>query len=89
MQVQSLGQDYALERKCSTDRADQNLSCTREPSPGDSQPEAKNAQSSLDHSNCSQLADCDQGSSLQCSCLENPMDRGTWLGQSKESDITE
>ena len=33
------------------------------------------------------------GSPLQCSCLENPMDRGAWRGYSpwglKESDMTE
>ena len=33
------------------------------------------------------------GNSLQYSCLENPMDRGTWLGYSpwgcKDSDTTE
>ena len=33
------------------------------------------------------------GNPLQYSCLENPMDRGTWLGYSpwgrKESDMTE
>ena len=33
------------------------------------------------------------GTPLQCSCLENPMDRGTWQatihGVTKESDMTE
>ena len=35
----------------------------------------------------------ENGTPLQYSCLENPMDRGTWLGYSpwgrKESDTTE
>ena len=30
----------------------------------------------------------ENGNPLQCSCLENTMDRGTWWG-SKESDMTE